>query len=421
MRLPHSLTCALLAIAAWCAPPAYAADTMTGIFSPDFRTLQLSVNGQPMALPIINLDGSDHLTVAFDLLAEDHQYLRYTILHCNADWQPSPLVDSELFDGFNFGEVTNYDFSRGTTVHYVHYWIDLPNEEYQFRVSGNYLLRVYPENDPDKTLLQARFMVVDPRLRISGRSLNATDIDYRAAHQQLELVVDAAGYPVNDMFNDLRVVIEQNQRQDNRVTLSHPSRVQAGRAIYEHMPQLIFPAGNEYRRMETVSVTYPGMGVDHIEYRDPYYYHFLAPDATRFHLPYSYDQTQHGRFLPRLYGSADSDLEADYSVVVFTLDMGRNPDYDFYIEGDLTQRRLDDDSRLEYDPQANLYRRALLLKQGAYNYQYLALPRSPQAPSSHSMPVEGDFYQTTNEYTVLVYYRPPSGRYDQLLGATIIR
>lgn len=397
-------------------------DTRTGIVSPDFRTLEVKLNGEPQSVPVLAMGTDDHLTISFDGLTDDRQYLRYSLVHCNADWQPSALTDAELFpEGFNYGDVEDFEYSRGTTVHYVRYLIILPNDHYRLQTSGNYLLRVYPENDPDDILLQARFMVAEPRLQVSGHVLGATDVDYRGAHQQLEIAVDAAGYELRDMFNDLRLVVMQNQRTDNAVMLEHPSRVQAQRAIYEHLPQLIFPAGNEYRRMETVSTTYPGMHVDHIDYHDPYYYHVLETDGVRAPQAYSYDQTQHGRRLTRLYGSADSDVEADYTVTLFTLDMGQDPDCDIYIEGDLTDRRLDSSSRMAYDSEAGLYQRALLLKQGAYNYQYLAIPRRGDARNgSATATVEGDHYQTRNEYLVLVYYRPSTARYDRLLGATLL-
>lgn len=395
---------------------AFGEDTRTGIFAPDFHTLTVSVDGNPLAAPVLLLDGSNTLTIGFDQLGDDRQYLRYTLVHCNSDWQPSLLTDSELFDsGFNYGDVADYAFSRGTSVHYVHYSITLPNEEYRFLVSGNYLVRVYPEDDPDNILLQARFMVSEAAVAVRGQAVFTTDVDYRDRHQQLELVVDAPRVAVADPFNDLTVVISQNYRPDRVATLHHPSRVEGTRAIYEHLQGLLFPAGNEYRRMETVSTTYPGMGVDYIDFVEPYYHHVLSADKPRFGRSYQYDETQKGRFLIRSSDAANSDTEADYTVVHFALDLLPVPGAEIYIEGDLTNRRLDGDSRMRFNPERGLYERALLLKQGSYNYQYVAIPAQPDA-----LP-EGNYYQTLNHYFITVYYRRPGDRYDRLLSTSLIQ
>lgn len=399
-----------------CAPN----NTMTGIFNEDFRTLTTEVDGNRLAPPVITLDGSQTLTIGFDALREERDYLRYSIYHCDANWRLSDVVDTEVFDGFNYADVTDYRFSRGTDVHYIHYTITVPNEEFRFRLSGNYLLRVYPENEPEDILLQVRFMVSEGAVNITGDVTSRTDKDYNGQHQQLNLEVDLNRYPVRDMFNDLIVTVTQNGRVDNRVTVTHPARVNGNSAIYEHIPSLIFNAGNEYRRMETVQLTYPGMGVEEIDYHDPYYHHILALAEPRHAKPYYFDSTQHGRFFIREYNSQESDTEADYSVVHFTLKMLPLLDADVYIDGDLTYRHFDDTSKMRYDDEAGVYHKAMLLKQGAYNYQYVALPHSGKSTAARTADVEGDFYQTVNEYQVAVYYRVPGERFDRLLGFTML-
>lgn len=412
----------------------YAAEdnTMTGIFNPAFRTLTVAVDGDRLAPPIITLGSSDRLTISFDHIAEEREYLRYSIYHCDADWRLSNLIDSEVFDGFNYADVEDYAFSRGTSTHYVHYTITLPDKEFRFTLSGNYLLRVFPEDAPDDILLQVRFMVSQGAVNVRGDVTSRTDIDFNDSHQQLELDIDLNHYAVRDPFNDLRIVVTQNGRADNPVMVTHPSRISGNHAIYEHQNALIFPAGNEYRRMETVQMTYPGMGVGQIDFHHPYYHHLLNTDTPRHSKNYLYDSTQHGRFFIREYNSSESDTEADYSVVHFTLDMLPLPDKDVYLDGDFTYRHFDEGSRMRYDAESGLYHKEMLLKQGAYNYQYLTLPRDAAAGSTRPLfanrvdapaftaDVEGDFYQTVNEYLVAVYYRAPGERYDRLLGYTLL-
>lgn len=387
-------------------------DTRTAIFSPDYRTLTVEIEGNRLAPPILVNGVDDRLVIGFDGMGDDREYLRYSIYHCDSDWKLSDLVDSEVFDGFNYADVEDYAFSRGTITHYTHYTITLPNETFGFRLSGNYIARVYPENDPDDVLLQARFMVSEGAVSVSGGVSSRTDIDYNGAHQQVAVSVDLREYPVRDPYNDITLKITQNGRRDNIVALGHPTRVTGKTLSYEHDPKLIFRAGNKYRRMEAVSTSYPGMGVDQITFEEPYYHMWLATDHPRVGEPYRFDQTQHGRFFVREYNSTSSDTEADYVPVHFALDMLQIPDAEIYLDGDFTHRVFDRDSRMDYNHSAGRYEKVMMLKQGAYNYQYVVDP-----PVFN---VEGDFYQTVNEYTVLVYYRAPGERYDRLIGSGIL-
>lgn len=393
-------------------------DTRAGIFNDRFRSLQVKVAENPLAPPIINLAAGDRIVVSFDELAEDRHYLRYSLTHCNADWLPSRLVELEYLDGFNQGDVTDYDFSRATTVHYVHYSITLPNDYMRFTVSGNYLLKVWDEDNPDEILLQARFMVSEGGADVTGDVTSRTDVDYNKSHQQLSIAVDAERTLVGDPFNDLIVVVSQDGRVDNGVMMRQPLRVSGKRAYYEHQRPLIFPAGNEYRRFETVSTSFPGMGVDEISYYEPYYHFKLMTDTPRSDGSYSYDQTQFGRYTIREYNSANSDTEADYAVTHFTLDMPNRTDVDIFIDGDFTARRFDPESRMVFNRATGLYERSMLLKQGSYNYQYLAVPAGSTV--GYTALVEGDYYPTVNEYVVTVYHREPASRYDRLIGATVI-
>lgn len=394
-----------------------AGDTMTGTPNDRVRSLRIVNPLDPYGPPVLRLGSGDVLAVNFDVLSEDRDYLRYRLVHCRADWSPSNLVDSEFLDGFNEGEITDYRFSEATLVHYVNYNLTIPNADVAPLLSGNYLLQIYPESDPDDVWAQCRFMVCEDKVGISGNVTSRTDVDYNAAHQQLELAIDTRESGVADPFNDLFVVVQQNGRLDNEVALRQPLRMSGTTSIYEHQPQLLFEAGNEYRRMETVSTQFPPMGVESVEFINPYYYHILATDEPRADSQYLYDETQKGRFVIHEYNSSDPDVQADYTVVVFSLDMPYDPDTMVFLDGDFTMRRFDENSRMQYNRERGRYERVMLLKQGAYNYQYLTVPAG--ARRGYTAAVEGDKYQTLNEYTVKVYERKPGSRSDRLLGVAL--
>lgn len=394
-------------------------DTMTGRFDERIRTLRVSHDGNPYGPPVLVLGSQDRLVFNFDELAEDRSYFRYRIIHCTADWRRSDLVGSEYLPGFNEAPVDDYELSRSTTVHYVNYRIVIPNDEMTPLISGNYLLQVYREDDPERTVAQWRFMVSEQTAPVSATLTSRTDRDYNDRHQQLQLTVDAEGLDGIDIFNDLIVVVSQNDRCDNEVALRHPLRLSGRKAVYEHQPELIFEAGNEYRRFETVSVNNPSMRVAGVTYFEPYYHHILETDASRTDAPYSYDEDQDGRFVVREYNSTESDVEADYTVVHFSLDYPETPGMMIFVDGDLTDRRFDDSALMKYNRETGRYETAMLLKQGAYNYQYLTVP--PGARRGYTSYIEGDKYQTVNRYTVKVYVREPHARYDRLVGVAVIK
>ncbi len=428
-----------------------AADTATAIFNPQFRTLKVSAADNFMSPPLIRLGSDERIVISFDEIGEQNSWLQYRLIHCNADWQPSRLTDSEYIDGFNIGDIEDFAYSQNTFVHFTNYRLEIPNQDMQPLVSGNYLLQVFDRDDPDNIILQARFMVTEDAAGISGGVTSRTDRGFNTEWQQLDFAVSIPPEWRANPYQDVKVTIMQNGTESSRRSLSNPLRVENATLFFSHSPQLIYPAGNEYRRFETTSVTFPGMGADSVKYGGSNYHVWLKQDSPRALKNYEYDRTQHGRFLIREYNSTDSDLGADYVTVHFSLDLPYLRDADVFVDGEMTHNTFSDRNRMTYDAENRLYRLEMPLKQGAYNYRYVTLPRNsvsgpgtthPEAvgasrPSSGSKHTkmssssdietsvsvdmtEGNKYETGNEYWVAVYYHPPGARADRLIGFATI-
>ena len=394
-------------------------DTRTQAFDSHIRTLQVKLDGNDYGQPIITLGGSGSIIVSFDEMKDDRSYLRYSLVHCNANWRPSDLVESEYVDGFNFADIEDYSYSSGTFSQFVHYSFSLPNDNMNMLVSGNYLVQVYPEDDPSRILLQARFMVCEDAVEVTASVSSRTDVDHNKSHQQLSLEVDTKNYEVRDIYSDLMIYATQNSRLDNEVMVRNPLRATASKATFEHNRDLIFKAGNEYRRIETVAVNYSTMGVASVEYHHPYYHVTLRTDEPRTETMYLYDETQMGRFTIRTAELDDSDTNADYMVTHFILDAGGPvTGGKIYLDGEFTNHLFNSASLMKYDQASGCYRADLLLKQGAYNYQYLFVPDGYTA--GYTSLIEGDKYQTINEYLIRVYHRKTGERYDRLVGYTVV-
>lgn len=410
----------IVALAALTAPICNAAtDTATQIFDPRFRTLKTEVEDNFMAPPVIRLGTQDRLIIKFDEIGEDNSYLEYRLLHCDANWQPSRLIESEYVDGFNSAKIDDFAFSSATFVHYVNYLIAIPNDDMRILHSGNYLLQVYDPDDPDTTLLQTRFQVSENLVNTRGDVTTRTDRGHYGEWQQLQFACNYEGLGNINPYQDLTVYVSQNCHESTRKQIKSPLRTASNENYYEHLPDLIFPASNEYRRFESTSNLFPGLHVDSLRYMGSNYHVWLKADEPRSYREYSFDRTQHGRFIIREYNSTDSDIGADYITSHFRLESDRIPNQEVYVDGEFTHGRFDSSNRMEYDADEHAYLLQIPLKQGAYNYQYVTRPIGSTADPTPEM-IEGNKYETENEYEVEVWFHPPGARADRLVGFTVL-
>ena len=412
------LACLAVATAAMAQEIEY---TGVRIFDPSVHSVQVAPASNPYLPPVIMMGGDDRINVSFDILDYDVHYLRYSVYHCDAMWRPSQLVESEWVSGFNQADINDYAQSQATFTHYYNYALSLPNDEMQLLISGNYLLRVYEQDDPDKVLFQTRFSLCENRVGVQAGVTSRTDFDYNDAHQQLDITLNFKLGTIMDPYGELTTVVTQNTRTDNEVVLRQPMSVGVGTVTYDHQPQLIFKAGNEYRRFETVFEHSLNMGVQAIEYFEPYYHATLYRDEPRIGREYVYDQTQHGRFTIRNAEADDNATEADYMVTHFTLDTGgeRWTGGNIFLEGEFAHGLPAQQVLMQWDQTMMCYSCDLLLKQGAYNYQYLWVPDGTQVGRTDF--IDGDKYQTVNNYYIRVYDRPSGERYDRLVGFGVTR
>lgn len=367
--------------------------------------------------PVIDLDGEDFIVISFDLFGDDQQDLSYRIIHCNANWVPSQLSTLEYMNGFDIQQLYDWAYSFNTHRSYVNYRLQLPNDDVSFKVSGNYVVEVFPQNRPEEPILYACFSVSEEAVKVFCEANSRTDMGYSGEFQQVSFRIARENYDIVNPAGDLKIYVMQNNRLDNMAFVSRPQYFNNREIVYEHDGNLIFEAGNEYRRFEMVDTRYKGMHVNRLAYFDPYYHAILELDRPRAEMNYSYDETQHGKYFIREADyEEESSTQADYFVVHFTLDTRGMllPEGDIYIDGELAENRFDERNRMLLNPETNMYEKIMLLKQGSYNYQYLFVPKGEF--KGRSGIIEGNKYQTSNEYRVNVYHRRQGERYDRLIG-----
>ena len=389
----------------------------TQVFSDRVKTLRVNLAEDRLTPPIIELEGDNWIEVSFDVLEPAPGAYTYTLTHCNADWTPSQLTQAEYMSGFQNRFIEDYAVSFNTTMEYVNYRLTFPNEDLTMKISGNYVVQVFSENS-DKPVLTACFSVVERRAEISMQVTSQTDKGMNNLYQQVNFSVNY-GNEMKTPMQDLKVYVQQNNRTDNEAALVKPLIVQNNLLVYEHNPALIFEAGNEYRSFEMTTKQYNGLNIESIEFHAPYYHVVLNPDFIRSNRPYSFAEDINGKFVVRTLSGVDYDYEADYRIVHFYLPCEKPFTDNVYILGEAFNNCLDARSRMEYNDLDKAYVKTTLLKEGYYNYQYVTR-KDNQSPAGTAS-IEGNFYQTENEYRVLVYFRPIGGRYDQLIGFQSIR
>lgn len=373
------------------------------------NTLRAISNGDWERPQIIRLNSDETIEFSFDEMS--HQYHRFTyhITHCDAQWKPSDLIESEYMNGFNDQPIENWENSLNTTFDYTHYSLTLPNDDVTLKLSGNYRLSI---SEDGKEVAWFRFMIVEDRHNLSATVDGNTDIDSHKSHQQVNMSVSLNGLNVTHPESEIYTVVMQNRRFDNAVLNPKPTYNAGNRLTYGHCRDLIFPAGNEFRRFEIVNMYDYFKNVDRVTFHDPYYHADLIED-TRHHA-YTFDYDHNGRYLIRYNQASNSDTEADYLFVHFSLASEPMTGGKLYVSGHFNGGSLTSKYEMEYNSREKAYQATVLLKMGAYDYQYLWVPDDETAGQTE--PAEGDWYETKNEYLILLYYRQRGSRYDRLIS-----
>lgn len=378
------------------------------------NTMRMIVAGDWERPPVIDMSADETIEFSFDEMSHEYHRFTYRIQHCNAKWEPSgDILESDYLDGFNDQPIDDWQNSLNTTFDYTHYRLTLPNSEVSLKLSGNYRLSI---REDGTEVAYFRFCITEGKHLLSARVSGNTDIDTHKAHQQLDLTVSLNGLSVRVPEKEIYTAVMQNRRFDNAMLNPTPTYNAGNKLTYEHCRELIFPAGNEFRRFEVVNMYEYYMNVDRISYHDPFYHATLMEDTRRH--AYKFDEDHNGRYLIRYNQASDSDTEADYLFVHFNLKSEELTGGKLYIYGHFNAGSLNSKYEMEYNSREKCYQATVLLKQGAYDYQYLWVPDGETA--GETKPTEGDWYETKNDYLILLYYKERGSRYDRLVSTLTV-
>jgi hypothetical protein len=388
----------------------------TTIFDQNIKTLQILPNSEKLSLPIIELNGDDILNISFDELSHEAHSYGYKLIHCNGDWSPSNLMTTEYIEGYTTGNITEYQLSQNTSFFYTHYKFNLPNDEMKLKISGNYVVLIYEDNQTDRPIAQACFSVVEPKVNISATIRGNTDSELNNRLQQIDFDIQLKSHTISDINSELKVYVRQNNRLDNQVSDLQPTFISGSKLSYINNKALIFEGGNEFYRFDISSIYAASEGINDIKYIQPHYEVFLTENKVQNTNIYMHNFDVNGKFVVNYQEVFDdSNYEADYMYVNFSL-AAPKPFFtgQLYLGGEFNYNQFDAISRLKYDNENERYYQRILLKQGGYNFQYRFVPKG--STKAFVEPVDGSYWETENEYTIYVYQRPIGERYDRLIA-----
>lgn len=393
------------------------------IYQSNITGLKLFVSGGQASYPVITLGSTASLELHFDDLDAYVKNYSYTYQLCDASWKPVALSPFDYLSGFTQNRLTQYTASSIAVTRYVHYQAMLPERNCMPSKSGNYLLKVFLNGDTSQLAFCSRLLVVDNQVNIAAQVLLPFDFNQQRTSHKIQFTIDKTSLNIMNPEQQLKVVVLQNYRWDNAITGKQPVFMRGNQYEYNGERDFIFTAGKEYRWVDLRSFRFQSERIAGINLRATPFDVMIKPDIDRTQVRYLFYQDLNGFYQVGSSEQINGWTQGDYGNVHFTYMPQSHqplPGKDIYITGELTGYRLTDSAKMEYNAEKGVYEKTLLLKQGYYSYAYATkgTEGNPEAPDFSL--TEGNYWETENTYTILVYYRSLSNRYDELVGITTL-
>jgi len=388
------------------------------VFNPAIKSVEFYNTQKEPSFPLINLNSGEQVELAFDDLRGGQHYFYYTIEHCDGDWNSSNLATTDYLQNFTEDKILDYAYSSATFQKFTHYSIKFPNEYIKPKISGNYILKVYEDDDPSKMILTRKFYVLSSKVSITGEAVASSDQDKRASNQKINFKINYGTLKVQNPNMDLRTWVMQNQRDETGGFTTQPQYIRGNELDYGDLSTNDFPGGNEFRHFDTRTLKLNSDRISHI-YKDTANSVVLLTDGSRNQTNYTFLYDNDGQYYIINQDGTTPTIDADYTHLFFSFETpgktGANGS--LYIVGKFNDYKLDDRSKFEYDDKGKFFTH-LFLKQGVYDYQYVWVDKSTQKPDYIAL--EGSYFDTENKYQLLVYYHPPAARWEELVGYYVL-
>ncbi len=365
--------------------------------------------------PLMSLNSPGHFLLSFDDLEAYTKDFSYKIIHCDANWQVSQDIDAmDYIDGFQENRFYNSESSFNTRVPYTHYEVKIPNEDVKWTKSGNYLLKVYRDNDENDLIITRRFMIVDTKMKVVPTMRSTAMPPNSASHQELSFTIQHTGIRIGNVEEQIKVAILQNGRWDNCIKNPEATYIKEEEIGYNMLGAILFPGYKEFRPLDLRSFKFRTLQVERMEqYRDGFEL-WLFEDVNRSYQPHVFTHDLNGNFFLQTHEERNAQLEGEYGQVNFSLKSLSPFNGSVYLLGGFNNFCASEAFKMQYNPQRRGYELSTQLKNGFYDYYYGLIAEG--SDQKNITAIEGASFETENDYHFLVYLKDFGGLYDQLVA-----
>ena len=387
------------------------AQTQTEVIPPyNIKTVSF-IQSNENVIPIFKL--GDGFQFQFDDLFGNEANYYFEIVHCDYNWNPTDIPKAEYIKGFDGQRIQEYENSINTLQIYSHYKLPIPNQFMQLRLSGNYILKILDESK--EVILSRKFIIFEDLVTVPIQIRRARTANYLEYKHNVEFSVKSQAINFQTPMKNIKIALFQNGQLNNAIKNIVPQYTIGNELIYKYDTETQFWAGNEFLFFENRDIRSSSNNVAHVDGGSNIYNTYLYTNNARTNFPYSFTQDANGNFVPRNINAANSEVEADYAWVYFSLSAPAfMVNKGIYVNGMFNNFSLTPEFKMEYNAQKAIYEKAILIKQGFTNFQYTVADDNGNVDYENA--IDGNFYQTENDYFVIVYYRENRDRYDRVIG-----
>ena len=380
----------------------------------NIKTVSFMDNGQNV-IPVFKLGESFELN--FDDLFGNEANYYYEIIHCDYNWVPSDIPKQEYLKGLDNQRIIDYSNSFNCLQLYSHYQLNIPNQFTQLALSGNYIIKIL--NEDRDVVFSRKFIIYEDIANVRLQVKRGRNISTIESKQNLDFSITSKSLTFQNPLQNVKVLLLQNRQFTTGIKNIAPQYTIGNELVYKYDSETQFWGGNEFRFFDNKEIRNAANNVAKISSNGAIYNSFLFTDEARANLPYSFTLDANGNFVVRNLNAANNKIEADYAWVYFSLSAPSfRLDKDIYINGMFNNYTLTPENKMEYNEKKSVYEKALLIKQGFTNYQYVVADTKGKIDQENS--IDGNFFQTENEYEIIVYYRENTQRYDRVIGFVAI-
>lgn len=424
------------------------------VYQPNIRSVKFTQKGLYLSQPLLILGGDGLLELEFDDMDANSKSYYYRVIQCDINWKPTQLSELDYIDGYANDLLREYHNSFRTTTSFSHYRLILPNENTRITRSGNYILQIYDNQGKEVTVLTRRFIVMESKAFVNAKLVPPAAVGKFKTHHEIDFEVSIDKLPVGNMQQEIKATILQNNRWDNAIYNLPPNFNRLNSLVWDYQDKVVFPAGKEFRWLDMRSLFIYGSQIASINRLNNRYEIILKEDrpfdGTQYFQIFDLDgdfvignADQRGTRLNenlqrrpnqspdglkpnpsdwRDLAQDDSDhfnqsLGSDYAEVQFFLGMNEPlENQDVYLLGRFNDWQMQPQYKMTFDEVLQAYTVRTPLKQGYYNYAYGTKARNASNVPANLSPIDADWWETENVYTIIVYYRAFGERYDRVIG-----